>query len=69
MMSQRSLVESSENCPHKNFEADVSVNRNGDGTFTAAVSIGCKDCHQPFVFPELAASRRPWLAISPAEPK
>jgi hypothetical protein len=67
MMSEKMPAQIAEKCQHRNFEADVNVNRNGDGTFTAAVSILCKDCRQPFVFPGMAASRRPLLAISPAE--
>lgn len=43
-------------CEHKNFEADVTVNRIEDiGRFMADVRVRCVDCGTPFRFVGLPA--------------
>jgi len=41
-------------CEHKDFEAQVDVNRLEDsGAFVADIRIKCKECGLPFEFPDI----------------
>jgi hypothetical protein len=58
-------------CKHEDFEASVAVNRLKDsGTFSADVTIKCRQCGLPFSFigPEMGLSpERPMISVDGTE--
>jgi hypothetical protein len=50
-MRQKNQTENGSKCEHKNFRAEVDVNRLEDsGGFAADIRIRCAECDLPFVF-------------------